>query len=124
VVVDPDLLGPGLFAAGLALEEQDVRLHALRVEDSGSYRRTGTNENRTFRVAARSAVEANGWSISGGSRGAAFVFDSRGRPTSPDHDSVRVRQPERQARWRRWPGAARPPGQQPSWSSKVTTPPR
>ncbi len=34
-VVDPELLRPRLFLRGLAVEEQDVRLHALRVEDAG-----------------------------------------------------------------------------------------
>ena len=34
-VVDPELLRPRLFLRRLAVEEQDVRLHALRVEDAG-----------------------------------------------------------------------------------------
>ena len=34
-VVNPELLRPRLFLRGLAVEEQDVRLHALRVEDAG-----------------------------------------------------------------------------------------
>ena len=34
-VVDPELFRPRLFLRGLAVEEQDVGLHALRVEDAG-----------------------------------------------------------------------------------------
>ena len=34
-VVDPDGLGPGVLCAGLAVEEEHVRLHALGVEDPG-----------------------------------------------------------------------------------------
>lgn len=34
-VVDPELLRPRLFLRGIAVEEQDVGLHALRVEDAG-----------------------------------------------------------------------------------------
>ncbi len=35
-VVDPELLGPGLLVGGwLAVEEEDIRLHSLRVEDPG-----------------------------------------------------------------------------------------
>ena len=33
-VVDPELLGPRLFLRGFAVEEEDVRLHALGVENS------------------------------------------------------------------------------------------
>jgi hypothetical protein len=43
-VVDPQLLGPGLFAGDTAGKEQHVGLHALRVEDAGGQprARTGT----------------------------------------------------------------------------------
>ena len=34
-VIDPELLRPRLFLGGLAVEEQDVRLHPLRIEDAG-----------------------------------------------------------------------------------------
>ena len=34
-VVDPELLRPGLLLSGLAVEEEHVGLHALRVEDAG-----------------------------------------------------------------------------------------
>ena len=34
-VVNPQLLRPRLFLRGLAVEEQDVRLHALRVKNAG-----------------------------------------------------------------------------------------
>ena len=35
-VVDPELLGPGpLIGSGLAIKEEDIRLHSLRVEDPG-----------------------------------------------------------------------------------------
>ena len=34
-VVNPEFLRPWLFLRGLAVEEQHVRLHALRVEDAG-----------------------------------------------------------------------------------------
>ena len=33
-VVDPELLGPGRFGCRLFVEEQDIRLHALRVEQA------------------------------------------------------------------------------------------
>jgi len=42
-VVEPQLLGPGLFLGGFAVEEEDVRLHALRVEDAGGQAQQGVN---------------------------------------------------------------------------------
>jgi hypothetical protein len=34
-VVDPELLRPGLFLRGFAVEEQNIGLHALRAENAG-----------------------------------------------------------------------------------------
>ena len=34
-IIDPELLGPRFFLRGLAVEEEDVRLHSLGVEDPG-----------------------------------------------------------------------------------------
>jgi hypothetical protein len=34
-VINPELLRPRLFLCGLAVEEQDVRLHTLRIKDAG-----------------------------------------------------------------------------------------
>src|SRR5690606_9475188 len=42
-VVDPDGLRPRLLRAGLAVEEEDVRLHALGVEDAGREAQQGMN---------------------------------------------------------------------------------
>ena len=42
-VVDPELPRPRLFLRGLAVEEEDVRLHALRVEDAGGQAQQGVD---------------------------------------------------------------------------------
>ena len=42
-VVNPELLCPRFFGCGLPVEEKDVRLDALRVEDSGGQAEQGVN---------------------------------------------------------------------------------
>ena len=42
-VVDPELLRPRLFLRGFAVEEEDVGLHALRVEDAGGQAQQGVD---------------------------------------------------------------------------------
>lgn len=42
-VVDPKRLGPGSFAGGLAVEEEDVGLDALGVEDAGGQAEKGVH---------------------------------------------------------------------------------
>ena len=62
-VVDPEILGPGLFAGFLALEEEDVGLHALGVEDAGGEAQEGVD------VAAFEEFAADGFA------GSAFEED-------------------------------------------------
>ena len=42
-VVDPELFRPRLFLRRFAVEEEDVRLHALRVEDAGGQAQQGVH---------------------------------------------------------------------------------
>jgi len=42
-VVDPEVFGPGLFAGGFALEEEDVGFDALGVEDAGGEAEEGVD---------------------------------------------------------------------------------
>ena len=42
-VVDPERFGPGCFAGGFAVEEDDVRFDALGVEDASGETQEGVN---------------------------------------------------------------------------------
>jgi hypothetical protein len=51
-VVDPELLRSRLLLGGLAVEEEDVGLHALRVEDAGGQAQQGVDVGLLEQLAA------------------------------------------------------------------------
>jgi hypothetical protein len=52
-VVNPEFLGPGFFVGGgFAVEEEDVGLHALRIENSGGEAEEGVDVGLLKELAA------------------------------------------------------------------------